>query len=191
MDIYDIYDIKSDVEQEDLYYGDDYGAYDDDYETKDPYGYMDDFDGPVMEATFDQKVHSSHADECGGLPINVSSDKMDDLTKAINRLSIDPLDRFKRQVGAISHSLSNNESIPIDIDIESRNDMCRNANSFKNARFLNPTAYILGYYITNGEKNISKSKMKTVFSFLNKLRDDSVKKPDVVRYARFWKKHVI
>ena len=63
--------------------------------------------------------------------------------------------------------------------------MCLLANNLENVRFLNPTAFILGYYITNGGVQINKPLLKRVCRILKRLQDESVTPTDVIRYARF------
>ena len=146
MDKFDQYDIDPD-------YGDDYGYGSDD--GRDDYGYgRDDYDdAPNMEATFDQQMHSSIADECGGLPVDMGNN-MSELTRNINQLVTEPVDRFKSYVGAISHRM--NEDDIFNISIKDRNSMCLKANNLDKIKYLNPTAYIIGYIVTNGGKKIDK-----------------------------------
>jgi len=157
---------------------------DDDWD--DEFG-IDEFDaGPRMEATFDQIQHSSRADDCGGVPVVVPSGKLSDLSKTINQLTTDPEERFKRYVGAISHSMTEDDIF--DISVDDRNIMCRRAGYLEKVKYFNPTAYILGYVITRGGRDIEKKLMLKAFENLRYLKDDSVKPSDVVRYARYWEK---
>lgn len=185
MDKFDNYDID---------YGDgddDYGDGDDDY-GDDDYSRNEGDDGddgefPNMEASFDQQMHSSVADECGGLPINMGNN-MSELTKNINQLVTDPLDRFKSYLGAISHRMTEDDIF--NISVKDRNDMCLKANNLDKIKYLNPTAYIIGYVVTNGGKKIDKKLLKNSFTKLDLLTDDSVKPADVVRYARYWERNL-
>jgi len=152
----------------------------------DDFGGYDSDNGPVMEATFDQLKNSSRADDCGGLPVVVIGGKLGDLSKTINQLTTDPEERFKRHVGAIAHNMT--EDNHFDISIDDRNTMCRHASNLDKVKYLNATAYILGYVITHGGKKIDEKIMQKVFEKLRYLTDDSVKPPDVVRYARYWEK---
>lgn len=177
MDRFDQYDIDPD-------YGDDYGYGRDDRDDRDDYGDGQD-DGPDMQATFDQQMHSSIADECGGLPVDMGNN-MTELTRNINQLVTEPVDRFKSYVGAISYKMT--EDNIFDVSIKDRNAMCLKANNLDKIKYLNPTAYIVGYIVTNGGKEIDKKLLKKSFTKLNLLTDDSVKPADVVRYARYWNK---
>ena len=118
---------------------------------------------------------SSRADDCGGLPMPMNE---------INKVIQDPEERFKRYVGAISHSIT--EDGLYDISVEDRNKMCRVASNLKTIKYLNPTAYILGFITTDGGQKINNKTIKYIFTVLHLLTDVSVKPPDVVRYARFW-----
>ena len=171
MDKFDQYDIDPDYgygrdDQDD--YGDDYGD-----------------DGTEMQATFDQQIHSSIENECGGLPVDMGNN-IKELTRNINQLVTEPVDRFKSYVGAISHKMT--EDNIFDVSIKDRNAMCLKANNLDKIKYLNPTAYIIGYIVTNGGKKIDKKLLKKSFTKLNLLTDDSVKPADVVRYARYWEK---
>ena len=169
MDKFDQYDIDPDYGRDDRDdYGDDYGD-----------------DAPDMQATFDQQMHSSITDECGGLPIYMG-DNMTELTRNLYQLVSDPVNRFKSYVGAISYKMS--EDNIFDVSIKDRNAMCLKANNLDKIKYLNPTAYIIGYIVTNGGKKIDKKLLKKSFTKLNLLTDDSVKPADVVRYARYWEK---
>lgn len=178
MDKFDQYDIDPD-------YGDDYGYGSDD--DRDDYGYgRDDYDdAPPMEATFDQQMHSSIVDECGGLAVDMGNN-MSELTRKINQLVTEPIDRFKSYVGAISHKM--NEDGIFNISIKDRNSMCLKANNLDKIKYLNPTAYIIGYIVTNEGKKIDKKLVEKSFTKLHLLTDDSVKPADVVRYAIYWEK---
>lgn len=145
--------------------------------SEDEWGYESNNDQYQQELRdgFADIERSSRADDCGGLPVPI--DKIKNVTQ-------DPEERFKIYVGAISHSITENEFY--DISVEDRNKMCRMASQLNNVKYLNPTAYILGYISTNGGQEINKKTLQNIFTFLPMLTDDSVKPPDVIRYARFW-----
>jgi hypothetical protein len=52
-------------------------------------------------------------------------------------------------------------------------------------QYKNPLAYILGYIVSSGGRDIDKAKLKSAVEILRE--DDGVEAPDIVRYARFWK----
>lgn len=137
----------------------------------------------VFEDSFLDIERSSRADDCGGLPLPITGN-LSELNKRINKLTQDPEDRFKRYVGAISHSIT--EKGLYNINIDDRNTMCRVASGLNNIKYLNATAYILGFLSTDGGKAIDDNKIKKIFKILNRLSDESVKPADVIRYARFW-----
>lgn len=97
---------------------------------------------------------------------------------------IDPVDRFKKYVGAISYKM--NEDDIFVISTQDRNAMCLKANNLDKIKYLNPTAYIIGYIVTGGGKKINKKLLTESFTKLDYLTDDSVKPADVVRYAKYW-----
>ena len=181
-------DVRSNYDQDDQ----DYQDYQDDQDDQDvrtsgraqpPVGRSQPSDDYTLEDGYADTERTSKADECGGLPIIISGN-LSDLNKNINILTQDPLERFKRLVGAISHSIDGDGIHNIGID--DRNRMCSVASNLENVKYLNPTAYILGFISTNGGKSIDKKIINKVFNNLDKLKDESVKKPDVIRYARFW-----
>jgi len=132
-------------------------------------------------ASFKDLERTNITDDCGGGTMPVGN--LSDMYKEINKTTTDPKERFKRQVGAIAHSISENSDF--DISVEMRNEMCRMATELSNTKYLNPTAYILGYIATDRGRAIDKKIINRVFDYLPELQDTSVKKPDVIRYARF------
>ena len=191
MDQFDEYELK----EEDGDYGEDEDVDEDvDEDAGDKWSdeeeRRDKDDDNQLQAGFSDVGRTSIADDCGGTSVIISG-KLSDLNKDINKLTHDPLERFKIYVGAISHSMTENGVY--DINVNDRNYMCRVASSLKNAKYLNPTAYILGFIATNGgrissngKREINKKKITQIFNFLSVLNDDSVKPPDVIRYSRFW-----
>jgi hypothetical protein len=134
---------------------------------------------------YDDFLRTSEVDECGTIPGLAGNDNMSALAKKLAYITADPRDKFKQYVGAISHSLT--EDNILDISRVERNNMCKLANNLKKIKYLNPTAYILGFYITQGGRKINEPLLKQVFNkVLPKLpKDSGIKKPDVIRYARF------
>jgi hypothetical protein len=178
MNQFDQYE-RDDQDQDNLYDDERGGNDDEDFGVRD-----EDFeDTQKYQSTFSDMERVSVADECGGDPISVPNGNLQDLYKEINKIAVTPEDRFKRQVGAISHWLT--EGGFFDVNIEMRNKMCVIASSLSNIKYLNPTAYILGFVATNGGADIDKSIVDEIFGMLNQLQDDSVKEADVIRYARY------
>jgi hypothetical protein len=66
--------------------------------------------------------------------------------------------------------------------------MCRKASDLPNIKYLNATAYILGFLASDGGRGITSKLVNRIFDILPELQDDSVKKADVIRYARFYMK---
>jgi hypothetical protein len=155
------------------------------YEWGDEFMYEEKESSIELVSGFKDIERTSFADECGGSPVIIPG-KLSDINKEINQLTQDPVERFTTYIGAISHSIT--EDGLYNIGIEDRNKMCSIAKRLKNIKYLNATAYILGYLVTNGGQAINKDTVKIIFNFLPQLRDDSVKEPDVIRYARFWMK---
>ena len=58
----------------------------------------------------------------------------------------------------------------------------------KHQGYLNPSAYVLGYLVTNNKYNkIDVDMFKFIKNkVLNKLEDKSIKDPDIIRYSRLW-----
>jgi hypothetical protein len=137
---------------------------------------VDDVDDLDLQSGFADIERVSRAEDCGSIPVNLSN------LKEIDQLTHDPVERFKIHVGATSHSMT--EDGLYDITIDDRNKMCRVSSHLDNVKYLNATAYILGYVATDGGRAINKKKLKEIFT--DKLKDDSVKPPDILRYARFW-----
>jgi hypothetical protein len=130
------------------------------------------------EPAFEDIMRSSTVDDCGGL--NMMEDEVGDMRK----LTPSPLERFKLQSGAIAYGIV--EDKVLDLDMNGRNALCRVADLIDPIRYLNPTAYVLGYIATNGTSQIDATRVRDIFNYLPRLRDDSVMEHDVVRYARYW-----
>ena len=166
----------------DEYGHDEYGSHDE-YGGHDEYGYGGGEEKVELKDEFKDFERAGGGDECGGGNIEFKG-SFEDMSRNINRLILDPTDRFKRHVGAIAKAMEEDGFAAISVN--DRNIMCRKASSLLDAKFLNATAFILGYVITSGGEKINKSTMKGIFSSMDDIRDDSVKKPDILRYARYW-----
>lgn len=190
MDAFDEYQFDDEYRNQfdDEEYGNQFDD-DEDYGNQSDYNEENEWRGEIrsdeqeLQPGFSDLERTSRADDCGGVPMVISG-SLKDLDKTINILTQDPEERFKRAVGAISHVIT--EEKLYYISVNERNEMCQIASRLDNVKYLNPTAYILGFLTTNGGKEIDDEKMKNVFNFLDLLNDDSVKPPDVVRYSRFW-----
>lgn len=106
--------------------------------------------------------------------------KLSKLEKALQ----EPLERFQSQVDAISRSINALES-KVKIHQHEIDQLISYAEKLEYIQYKNVTAYILGYMVVT-KKVIDKHKFQTVTKILGKIDDDSVKPPDVIRYARMW-----
>jgi hypothetical protein len=64
---------------------------------------------------------------------------------------------------------------------------------YKKIEFVNVTAYILGYLSVNG-KRVNPETIRLINTELiekKRIKDETVKQEDVIRYARFWNLHLI
>jgi hypothetical protein len=123
-------------------------------------------------------------DACGGVTIQLNN--WNDMQKSINQQLVDPLDRFKAQIGGISYRLDNEDIFNIPREI--RNKLCEKADTLEKVKYLNPMAFILGYLATNGGQQMDKKKIMNVLNNLSVIDDETITKPDVVRYSRYWMK---
>jgi hypothetical protein len=55
----------------------------------------------------------------------------------------------------------------------------------KNVKYKNPTAFVLGFYVTTREGTIDKVKFNNLVKYLP-LLEYPVRESDVIRYANFW-----
>jgi hypothetical protein len=51
-------------------------------------------------------------------------------------------------------------------------------------KYLNPFGYILGYYVTQGNKKIIDTNLKDSFNIIK--GESSISDVDIIRYARYW-----
>ena len=105
-----------------------------------------------------------------------------DIQKNIGRSVQDPVERFVLIIVAIIQNLPDLPGLNQEILVP----MLENVRNIRDLQYKNHTAFILGYYVSDGGKRINKRKVDRVFQVLNQLHDDSVKPPDIIRYARFW-----
>ncbi len=111
-------------------------------------------------------------------------------TTRLEQASQDPLDRFRRNVDAISRNLN--------IDEQSIDKMIVKAADLDSVEYKNPTAYVLGFLATEGGNVLSKEKFNYVInSVLPHAKSDaksgaksddgvSILPADVIRYSRLW-----
>ena len=98
---------------------------------------------------------------------------------------ISPLEKFNSRLYNITTTFNDNHYIIITQD--ELNMMKNKAEEYKKIEFLNPVAYVLGFFVTNGGDNIDERKLIQVYQQLDHFgSDDKITKPDVIRYARLW-----
>ena len=102
--------------------------------------------------------------------------------KRKNILSAD--ERFLIAVDTFARKIDIFKLSNIDIDF-----MLEKTLNIKNIKYKNPTAYVLGYIISDGGNKINKNKFKQVVDkILPEFKDFGVEPEDVLRYGRFWLK---
>lgn len=104
----------------------------------------------------------------------------------LERAMMDPLDRFRLYVDAISRALGNWDKVSItqkDID-----KMLVMAGDLDVVEYKNPTGYILGYLATSGGIKMDKEQFNYVIKNVlpHAEHQESVLPPDVIRYSRLW-----
>lgn len=172
-------------------YGDEYDGFEME-EGEDPEGDLlfEEKLGLQSQAEFKDRERVNLGDQCGGSSIELKSGKLSELENVINNLLKDPIERFKRFVGAVSTDIK--EKGIYNLDVSSRNYMCSKVDdimTYTNVKFLNPTGYVLGYIVSKGGSGeLHQAEVDLVFQNLSRMIDESVKRPDVIRYGRFWNK---
>ena len=108
------------------------------------------------------------------------------LTRA-EKIAMDPLEKFRVAVDAISRQLNSWEGITIRED--SIAAMIESAAALEAVEHKNPTAYILGFLATGGGRRIDQTELaKVLKTILPRAESGNVQPPDVIRYARLWEK---
>lgn len=114
--------------------------------------------------------------------------KMGDIQRKLNKIDLQPRERFILQVNAIYNNLTENGIISlVDGEIDAILDR---AEYIPNIQYKNPTAYILGYMANAGSAR-NKLNRKNVENILRNVlpkipADAGITEPDVIRYARLW-----
>jgi len=102
----------------------------------------------------------------------------------IDRINMDPLDKFKIAVDAISRNLMGSGVYIQERDIAT---LLQTAEKLQHVHYKNPVAYVMGYVASGGGGKMTKKQFDyTVSSALPLIADDGVQPADVVRYARLW-----
>lgn len=109
------------------------------------------------------------------------------LPTAINLRTSTAYERFKYFTNVNALKMMNSGYLTSEevLDILSKIDLTK-----RDANFLNPTGFILGYIVSSGGYKLSDKQINKVFenlSEINKLSDLSpnIKRPDVLRYGRY------
>jgi hypothetical protein len=106
-------------------------------------------------------------------------EKMDD---ELGREILDPVERFTRQVNAISRNPN------IQLSEEDTDILLSKISNISNINYKNPTGYVLGYIATRGGRNLDKKSVTNIFKYILPKLQESVEQPDVIRYGRYWQK---
>lgn len=158
-------------------------------------GGYDEEGGQEFKATFEQEVAAGsgqHAAECGPhIPYEKGTAEF---RKAISELST--TERFKLEIERVSKKMNDDDILKLSVD--DRNGMCNAVDRLSmlnlNDRYLNVTAYVLGYWFTNGgtRKIINDKRWNEIEQIIRNrsLEDTSVFPADVIRYSRMWERMV-
>lgn len=95
----------------------------------------------------------------------------------------DPIQKFMAYVMTVTRSMNDQGIVKIN-----RPEMVYivdKINSLPFPQYKNPTAFVLGYWVTNENDEIDKRKLDRLSSQLNKL-DYPVRLYDIVRYGNLW-----
>ena len=111
------------------------------------------------------------------IDINIDTEK--------NRTQKTPIERFVENINAIILDLMHKSNIFYDKDITL---ILESISLLDNPSYKNPTAFILGYFATNGGNKIDKNKLKKTFDIIKnkEILDTSITPPDIIRYCRLW-----
>jgi hypothetical protein len=105
----------------------------------------------------------------------------------VARAMMDPLQKFRLYVDAISRNINANDKINIDISQKDIDIMLEKAGSLSSVEHKNPSGYILGFLCSNRGKRISKESFDNIIkNILPYMEQGSVLPPDVIRYGRLW-----
>lgn len=108
-----------------------------------------------------------------------------DAQKKLARENISPEDRFLISADAISRRLKE-DGMPItETDID---NILVKATNTQNLKYKNVIAFVLGYFVSSGGREIDKRKLVYIIdNVLPKLNNEGGVMPaDIIRYARYW-----
>lgn len=162
----------------------------DDYETGDVYTSYTDNQQEYLEQEFEDQNEIGAYDRMAFF-----GDEVQDINEGIaafsekNRHISNPSESFRIRMDAICRSLTSNEILNItQNDINYMSDYIK---KISHPEFINPTGYILGYYITSGGSvainSLNKKKLDEIFKKIkSEIKTGNVKEPDIIRYCKFW-----
>ena len=147
--------------------------------------------GTTFEQEKDALSRKDRASECASSI--VLPDKNDKNFRKMKAL-LTPEDNFKYDVDKISQYLNENTML-IKLSVNDRNKMCSLSNLINNVGFFNASAYIIGYWVTEGGKKINMQKWNNIFIDKKQIininfgldyeKKANVYPADVLRYARY------
>jgi hypothetical protein len=146
--------------------------------------------GTTFEQEKDALSRKDRASECASSI--VLPDKNDKNFRKMKAL-LTPDDNFKYDIDKISQYL--NENTIIKLSVNDRNKMCSSSNLINNVGFFNASAYIIGYWVTDGGIKINMRKWNNIFIDKKQIininfgldyeKKANVYPADVLRYARY------
>ncbi len=101
----------------------------------------------------------------------------------------DPRGRFCLKVDAICRNIDSNCKF-MSISEDQIQFLLNKSQNLKRVEFKNPTAFVLGYRATDGGvRKSAKVSGNAVWKCYSDIMnsDESIKQPDIIRYARLWK----
>jgi hypothetical protein len=96
--------------------------------------------------------------------------------------------KFCLKVDAVSRNIDSSCDY-ISISEDQIQELLNKSQELERIEFLNSTAFVLGFLVTNGgRRSITKTYLNNIWKCYDSLmtKDKSVKKPDIIRYARLW-----
>jgi len=186
---YGFYTEDGDPFDRDLHRRDEYGGdYEDneDNEGNYDYGGDDEQDGKDILDSQDDYYEEKYEDQMEAKAFERVGGRVGIDSRSTKELP--PEDRFAKYVDAITRKFISNGGNLSEQDLTVMLDSVIFISKIK---FLNPTAYILGYLASNRGEKLKKEVVKNVIlKDLPRIADSSVTAPDVVRYARYWVKYL-
>jgi hypothetical protein len=95
----------------------------------------------------------------------------------------DPIQRFTQFTRTVAKDMITQKII--DLKIPDINYIIEQIQYFKNIKYKNPTAFILGFWVTKNDGTIDKNRVKKLIPKLPSLTYP-IREFDVIRYANLW-----